>query len=88
MLKNFAVAPLRTLVQSIYELQAFCFAAMKATILLIDDYPGISDSSGHSLRLEGCSIAVVSHGQEALNSLRVSSSDLILLNSLPCLNLP
>jgi DNA-binding NtrC family response regulator len=53
---------------------------MKATILLIDGYSGIRDSLGHTLRLEGYDVTVASNGQEALNSLRDTGFDLVLLD--------
>ncbi len=59
---------------------AFCCAAMKATVLLIDDYPGIRDSLGHTLREEGYAVTVASNGQEALNSMRTIGFDLALLD--------
>jgi CheY-like chemotaxis protein len=59
---------------------------MKATILLVYDHAGIRDSLGHTLRLEDCGVTVTSNGPEALDSLRGSSLDLMLLNPLTCLN--
>jgi DNA-binding NtrC family response regulator len=53
---------------------------MKATILLIDDYRGIRDLLGHTLRLRGYAVTVASNGQEALNSLRKTGFDLVLLD--------
>ena len=53
---------------------------MKATILLIDDYPGIRDSVGDSLRLQGYEVILASNGREALNALRDTGFDLVLLD--------
>jgi DNA-binding NtrC family response regulator len=54
-------------------------AAMKATILLVDDYPGMRRSLGGTLRLEGYDVVLASNGQEALNALRATGFDLVLL---------
>jgi DNA-binding NtrC family response regulator len=53
---------------------------MKATILLVDDNPNIRDSLGHTLRLEGYDVTLASNGQEALNALRSTGFDLVLLD--------
>jgi len=53
---------------------------MKATILLIDDHRGIRDLLGDALRLQGYAVTVASNGQEALNSLRKTGFDLVLLD--------
>jgi DNA-binding NtrC family response regulator len=73
-------ASLRTSIQSIYLWQAFFHAAMKAAILLIDDYPEIRDSLDDILRGEGYDVILASNGTEALNALRDTSFDLVLLN--------
>ncbi len=60
---------------------------VKAKILLVDDYLGIRDSLGRTLRLEGYDVALASNGQEALNSLRGNSFDLVLLDlDMPVVN--
>jgi CheY-like chemotaxis protein len=53
---------------------------MKATILLISCYPGIRDSLGQTLRLEGCNVTLADNGQEALQALRGTGFDLVLLD--------
>jgi len=53
---------------------------MKATILLIDDDPQVRDSLGQTLRVEGCDVTFASNGQEALNALRATGFDLVLLD--------
>jgi DNA-binding NtrC family response regulator len=53
---------------------------MKATILLINDYPGFGESLSHTLRLEGYSVTLASNGREALDPLRVTGFDLVLLD--------
>jgi two-component system response regulator MprA len=53
---------------------------MNATILLIDDCSGIRDSLGRTLRVEGYDVTLASNGQEALNSLRTTGFDLVLLD--------
>jgi DNA-binding NtrC family response regulator len=53
---------------------------MKATVLLVDDYPGSRDSLGRTLREEGYAVTVASNGWEALNSMRNTGFDLALLD--------
>jgi DNA-binding NtrC family response regulator len=53
---------------------------MKARVLLVDDYPGIRDSLGHTLRLEGYDITLACNGGEALHALRATGFDLVLLD--------
>jgi DNA-binding NtrC family response regulator len=65
----------------------FSLATMKAKVLLVDDYPGIGDSLGHALRVEGYDVTLASNGQQALNALRVTGFDLVLLDlDMPALN--
>jgi DNA-binding NtrC family response regulator len=52
----------------------------KATILLVDDHPGIRDLLCHTMRMEGYDVTLVSNGQEAINSLRATGFDLVLLD--------
>jgi two-component system nitrogen regulation response regulator NtrX len=60
---------------------------MKATILLVDNNPGIRDSLGQALRWEGFDVTVATNGQEALNSLRATGFDLVLLDlDMPFIN--
>jgi CheY-like chemotaxis protein len=68
------------LVQSIHQLQAFCFAAMKATILLIDHNCSVSDSFSSTLRMEEYEVTLASNGQEALKALREKGFDLVLVD--------
>jgi DNA-binding NtrC family response regulator len=53
---------------------------MKATILLVDEYPGVRHSLGDTLRLEGYDVTLASNGQEALYALRATGFDLVLLD--------
>jgi CheY-like chemotaxis protein len=61
-------------------LEAFCFAEMKATVLLVDDYAGSRDSLGHTLRSWSYNVTLATNGQEALNSLRDTGFDLVVLD--------
>jgi DNA-binding NtrC family response regulator len=61
-------------------LEAFYFSAMKATVLLIDDDPAIRDSLGHTLRSKGYEVTLACNGQQALNALRATGFDLVLLD--------
>lgn len=47
---------------------------------MIDDYPGMGDSLSHTLRGEGYDLTRAANGQEALNALRTTGFDLVLLN--------
>ena len=67
-------------VQSLFELQASCSTAVKATILLVDGDEDLRDSLGRTLRSAGYDVAVASDGPEALNSLRTTGFDLVLLD--------
>jgi len=53
---------------------------MKAKVLLVDDYPDIRDSLGHTLRLEGYDVSLACNGREALKALRDTWFDLVLLD--------
>jgi DNA-binding NtrC family response regulator len=65
----------------------FSLSAMKAKALLVYDYPEIRDALGHLLRLEGYDITLASSGREALNALRDTGFDLVLLDlEMPAVN--
>jgi DNA-binding NtrC family response regulator len=53
---------------------------MKATVLLVDDYPGRRPTIGDTLRLEGYDVILASNGKEALHALRRTGFDLVLLD--------
>jgi DNA-binding NtrC family response regulator len=53
---------------------------MNEKILLVDDFPGVRDSLGQVLRLEGCDLTLASIGKEALNALRTIGFNLVLLD--------
>lgn len=60
---------------------------MKTKVLLVDDYPGIRDSLGHTLRLQGYDVTVASNGRAALDALCNTSFDLALLDlDMPVIN--
>jgi DNA-binding NtrC family response regulator len=53
---------------------------MKATILLVDDNPNLCDALGQTLRWKGYDVALATNGQEALNAIRSTGFDLVLLD--------
>ncbi len=53
---------------------------MKAKSLLVDDYPGIRNSLGRALRLEGYDVTPASDGCEALALMRDWRFDLVLFD--------
>jgi DNA-binding NtrC family response regulator len=53
---------------------------MKAKVLLVDEDAGMPDSLAPSLRLEEYDVRLASNGQEAVNALRSTGFDLVLLD--------
>jgi DNA-binding NtrC family response regulator len=53
---------------------------MKKKVLLVDDFPGVCDSPGRALRWEGYDLTLASNGKQALNALRSTGFDLVLLD--------
>jgi DNA-binding NtrC family response regulator len=57
---------------------------MKEKVLLVDNFPGVGDSLDQALRLEGYDLTLASNGKEALNALRTTGFDMVVLD----LNVP